>query len=471
LVDILSPRFAFLLEPGEGYTGGKTFFIKRKNELIETIPSTDLPENGEPVEHLPDSLVEALRVYFIGLAYSLRKGREKHPSMLVHPSRAKGDHNRFYDWVRSIQDRWLKAVTLPSSNPDYQDLREEMEAAINKLRRTLVDLPSFEELKSDVRLGLQRAVVDKVNSETGSEVNWSEGLGHILVGGQKLNRGYTVEGLTVTYMPRGPGTWTADTIQQLARFFGYKESYIGLCRVYLHPDVKRAFEDYVTHEEDIREQLRQFEGRPLTEWMRAFFLSREMQPTRRQVLSAPLFRELKDTETWLAVTSPHLHRLFGENRVQYHALMEKLQGKLQPHPLALGRHHHAVIPLKEFFEGFLLNFKVAGDHDTKSIWSARLWIGAVLDKNPSELVSIIPMGQGVRSLDNDKIKQLFQGHDAKQKYPGGRAIVTEGMVTVQLYEIDLLRGKNTIASKAPTVALNIPKAMRESDVMVQGNQK
>jgi len=64
-----------------------------------------------------------------------------------------------------------------------------------------------------------------------------------------MDRGFTVEGLTVTYMPRGKGAGNADTIQQRARFLGYKRGYLGLCRVFLESDVQRAFSVYVNHEE------------------------------------------------------------------------------------------------------------------------------------------------------------------------------------------------------------------------------
>src|SRR5258708_14812850 len=58
------------------------------------------------------------------------------------------------------------------------------------------------------------------------------------------------------YMPRDAGDWNADTIQQRARFFGYKAQYLSLCRLYLHPDVIRAYRAYVRHEEDIRSEER-----------------------------------------------------------------------------------------------------------------------------------------------------------------------------------------------------------------------
>ena len=63
-----------------------------------------------------------------------------------------------------------------------------------------------------------------------SEIDWTNSSSHILIGAEMLNRGYTVEGLTVTYMPRNSASKSnADTIQQRCRFFGYKLSYLESC--------------------------------------------------------------------------------------------------------------------------------------------------------------------------------------------------------------------------------------------------
>ena len=85
-----------------------------------------------------------------------------------------------------------------------------------------------------------------------------------------MDRVFTVEGLTVTYMPRGPGVGNADAIQQRARFFGYKRRYLGFCRIYLEQDALTAFEQYVSHEDEMHEQLKTFgaTGKPLRDWKR-----------------------------------------------------------------------------------------------------------------------------------------------------------------------------------------------------------
>src|SRR6185437_349048 len=94
--------------------------------------------------------------------------------------------------------------------------------------------------------------------------DWKNAYPWILVGGQARDRGFTVEGLTVTYMPREIGVGNADTVEQRARFFGYKRRYLGYCRVFLESTVRNAFRFYLEHERDIRTRLQQHQsiGRP-----------------------------------------------------------------------------------------------------------------------------------------------------------------------------------------------------------------
>ena len=101
---------------------------------------------------------------------------------------------------------------------------------------TVVELPPFDQL-TDFNLihAIQYTPIIEVNSRRGvtPHINWQDSYSWILVGGQSMDRGFTVEGLTVTYMPRNIGVGNVDTIQQRARFFGYKRSYLGYCRVFL----------------------------------------------------------------------------------------------------------------------------------------------------------------------------------------------------------------------------------------------
>src|SRR5439155_15040917 len=181
--------------------------------------------------------------------------------------------------------------------PDNQELIEDFRDAYREVADTVEgDLPAFEDLLPSFRFAFNNTRVQEVNARGGRTppVDWRSAYGWILVGGQAMDRGFTVEGLTVTYMPRGIGVGNADTVQQRGRFFGYKRSYLGYCRVYLSAVVAEAYHNYVEHEEDVRKQLRHYEapGRSLNEWKRAFIMSSSMRPTRQNVLRLDYMRGL-----------------------------------------------------------------------------------------------------------------------------------------------------------------------------------
>ena len=157
---------------------------------------------------------------------------------------------------------WTSNATtldLDEADPDRQDLvREVFAPAYVDLTSTSPALPSLGDLLERTPGLLRKLRIEEVNRARGGpspNIAWSTGYAWALVGGQLLDRGFTVEGLTVTYMPRGMGVGHADTVQQRARFFGYKRDYAEVCRAWLDPAVASAFEAYVRHEESVRAGL------------------------------------------------------------------------------------------------------------------------------------------------------------------------------------------------------------------------
>lgn len=278
LIDRLSPDFGQVLTPGEAYTGGRTFF-RDYLDLVRRIPPADVPTRSQPIMAPPDSLLEAMQRFFVGVAVGIinRYQDTTNRSMMIHPTYRTDPHTMYAHWVRSIQGRWERTLELEDSDPDRQELLTEFRAAYDDLSGTVDQLPAFQEVIRRLPRALRETHVEEVNASRGQtpQINWSRNYAWILVGGQALDRGFTVEGLTVTYMPRGLGVGNADTIQQRARWFGYKTDYLGYCRVFLPDNVIGAYRDYVEHEEDVRRRLQEHlrTGRPLKAWKRAFILS------------------------------------------------------------------------------------------------------------------------------------------------------------------------------------------------------
>lgn len=289
IADVLSPDFPKVLDPGADYIGGQEFFAPG-SPYIRDIPPQDIAPGNDP----PESMLEAVRVFFVGLAASLIRDRRRR-SMLIHPSRLRADHRQVVQWVTEAKTTWLTALRLAETDPDRIELVEDFRTAYEHLATTDADLPSFDDVLAKLPRALRQTTIIEFNTNgrpRTPEINWRDAEGWILVGGQAVDRGFTVDLLTVTYMPRGVGVGNADTLQQRARFFGYKRRYLGICRIWLEAVTRSAFEGYVEHENLMRRELKLLETKQggLNSWRRRFILDSTLQPCRRSVVSDTYFR-------------------------------------------------------------------------------------------------------------------------------------------------------------------------------------
>lgn len=462
LDDMLSPSFADLVEPGDRYTGGQAFFgIDSPSWLVKSIPDHDLFKPGTPPDEPPESLLDAMRAFFVGCAIAATRREPVPRSMLVHPSPRTADHKCYLRWIQEIINRWVSALR-GTDQTEREDVLAEFQGAYDDLARSTPDAPEFAELVQRMRVSLGRVSVKEVNSQDGSEIDWENHDDHILVGGEKLNRGFTVEGLTVTYMPRDAGEWNADTIQQRARFFGYKRNYLTLCRLYLHPDVVHAYRAYVRHEEDIRKQLAEHRGRPLREWRRAFFLNAKMRPTRRNVLSDPLYRVLAK-EPWFVQRQPHLDdQAIARNR----GALDRFEAAHQfASTDGYFKHTTCEVPLAEVYRDLLVEYETRGN-DVPNWFGLLVTLGSILDNDTDALCVVVRMFDGEkrdRKSTNGTINPM-QGRAPSGAYPGDHQMCDQTLVSIQLHRIDIKDGG---PAGVPTLAVHVPTSLRKDDVLVQ----
>lgn len=297
--DVLNPSFAELVTPGDAYTGGKTFFHDNKN-LITPIPAKQVPSSSNTVTSAPKTLLSALRYFLLVAAHhaiTKVKGKDRNRSMMVHPAMQTSSHKQYKEWMDK-SFKTLKAYIVKNYETSPKDVALRFQPEYDSLLATFPNLKPLPDLiESMVEDVLDDMDIVEINGTPDAEkkVDWKSTPYWILVGGAKLDRGYTVEGLAITYMPRPLGnSAAADTLQQRARFFGYKKQYLGLCRVFLQQDVIDAFSDYVTHEEFVRSALVSHRGKPLREWRRDFILGSLLKPTRPNVIGLNTRRILVD---------------------------------------------------------------------------------------------------------------------------------------------------------------------------------
>ena len=481
IIDSLSPNFVQVLEPGDAYVGGQEFFGGDLT-LVRVIPPEDVPTNAFPLVEPPESLLDALRTFMVGVAAGIKQGGNTgNRSMLVHPSHRTAQHQEYYNWVRDIVEEWKRIFALQENEPDKQELIEDFRITYNDLVQTVGDtLPAFDELMKYFLVAFRNTRVLEVNAREGQTptVDWRSAYGWILVGGQAMDRGFTVEGLTVTYMPRGIGMGNADTVQQRARFFGYKRPYLGYCRVYLEQGTLQAYQVYVEHEEDIRTQLMEFQesGQPLDNWKRVFILNTDLRPCRNHVLEFD-YMHGRFSNSW---ANPHFV-LSPEDIAQANrkTVTEFVQGLTfnendgHPDRTDVQRHHVCRdIPLRMAMEQLLVGMRITGTTDSQRNIGLLLQLTKALEANPNEVCTIYKMspttGRSRGINTNGEITYLYQGeapvqplHRRGEIYPGDRAIRDDDNVTIQIHKLELTRenGTQVVAQDIPVLAVWVPERL------------
>ena len=481
IVDALSPNFVELLTPGEAYVGGRDFFVENEN-LVRTIPHADVPTRTKFLTEPPDSLLDALRIFIVGVAAGLHQdGFTGNRSMLVHPSHLMEQHQEYYNWVCNIYGDWKRILDLPNTDPDKLELVNELRGAYEDLVDTVEnELPPFDELTPKLRLAFRQTRILEVNARGGRTppVDWRNAYGWILVGGQAMDRGFTVEGLTVTYMPRGIGVGNADTVQQRARFFGYKRRYLGYCRVYLEEGTRSAFQRYVDHEEDMRAQLKEIRdsGRSLNDWKRAFVLDSELRPCRNNVLNFDYIRG-KFFDEWVSprvVLAPN--EVIDANRQTVSEFVNAMQfANSAGHADRTDEQRHLVaseLLLRRVMELLLIPMRVTSLRDSQQNTGLLLQLSRALERDSEEPCTVYRMSSGSkrrRSVDGDgAVRNLFQGanpqnppHRRGEIYPGDRYIREKEHVNVQIHTLDLRRERTgpIIAENIPVLAVWVPERL------------
>ena len=216
--------------------------------------------------------------------------RFRHHTMLVHESVKQVEHAELAEEIREMWRR--SGYNSPGGIQRLRDLfdadfapvakalhKRDTLAALRKGMPAPSQLPmpaTFEELVAGNWIGKALDLIDRGASPVivvngASEKDYAQDdldfqaddVWKILVGGAKLSRGFTVEGLTVSYYTRR--TLQADTLMQMGRWFGFRRGYRDLVRLFIgrhvpaprgeHVDLYEAFEAVVRDEEDFRAEL------------------------------------------------------------------------------------------------------------------------------------------------------------------------------------------------------------------------
>jgi len=424
--DRLLPEFVEFLSTGPGYVGGREFFVDfsdvvvRHVSALEEQPSTELPSE------LPESLERALGSFIAGTALLLGADPGAAPvSMLVHSTQRTNIQDRYHHLIKKIVASWRERARSAKGPADLPyEIREERDRLVGVRAPDLSD-DQFVEGVRNVLAEVTPWLVNSVSEQ--DNVNWRQAPVHILVGGSKLDRGFTVEGLTVTYMNR-PTSPQIDTMEQRARAFGYRLELLPYCQFFATKRTVNLLRDVVFTEYDLRAKLQDHveEGGSISSWAQeiGLLLPADSRPTRPNVVQA-----LSRTGTgWHSLRRPALS---NQARSHNESLVANIGLFDAPHA-GYGRLQHRTLrlPLGQVLSEMIepwetLSYSPGWRHDE---------ILDALTRNPHQdaLVPVLLLDdEGSARLrkwdDGVGFVNLFQGRDVAPKpgepfYPGDRAI-------------------------------------------------
>lgn len=226
----------------------------------------DLPE------YLPESLETALKSFILTCAIRRLRGHDKkHNSMLVHVAL----YVKWIDRVALLVNERMKDFKNYISANDSQFLKELKELFINDFLPTTenvienidykdnrIELHVWESVKAELKKAASKIDVRAVHGTRSTtnleyhnidEIDYSryeEGLSVIAVGGGRLARGITLEGLSTSYYLRT--TRMYDSLMQMGRWFGYRPGYVDLCRLYTTETINEWFNHITMATEEMR---------------------------------------------------------------------------------------------------------------------------------------------------------------------------------------------------------------------------
>ncbi len=305
----LYPRnFISTLQVSKTYFGPQQIFGDRNNgtysglDIVRIIDKKEVVtiksiHNGEDYS-MPKSLEQSL-CWFLCCVAALRKREYKKPiSMLVHTSQNIEHHDRIRELIQNWFERFSIEAILKKCETVWEyevcrftkdDLfRDYPEFAVPK--SDVVDYPSFKDIKEEIQRLIASGAQNIQLGEEG-EFTYTKGIhicvdncdnngiksdgtymrlaypekklsidyatAFIVIGGNTLSRGLTIEGLVSAFFLRS--TKQGDTLMQMGRWFGYRREYELLQRIWMTENAIRQFEFLSDLDSELRACISQME--------------------------------------------------------------------------------------------------------------------------------------------------------------------------------------------------------------------
>ena len=233
-------QLTYITDAGQEEADGYPFYFKHTKEWT-----------GE----LPDSLTDAIYAFYIANAIrDLRGDISEHRSMLINISRFVAVQHYIKKVVEGIHKAAYRSIKFNLDTTEVC-LKDPVLARLYSIWNGYYSFTEFswEQITETIFKSIENIQIKVVNSSNKTEkleYPKNDSLRVIAIGGLALSRGLTLEGLVISYFYRNTSTY--DVLMQMGRWFGYRNNYDDLFRIWTH----KASADWYAEIADATERLK-----------------------------------------------------------------------------------------------------------------------------------------------------------------------------------------------------------------------
>lgn len=264
--DLFPDSFLIVLEPPKGYMGIDKVFGKNniKNNIVaiedivyENGYLNEKVRKGDKIVGLPSSLIEAIDYYLLSMTLKkIRIPSDPFTSMLINTSTIVEVQKRIKELVLLHLNSVVKLFSEKNLSENFikDPYIKRLKILWDKIGEKEV---LFEDVLDRLAYELNNLEVFLINSASKEKLNYEQfsqrGINAIAIGGYSLSRGFTLEGLVVSYFLRN--TKMYDTLLQMGRWFGYRNNYEDLCRIYMKPEIIEEYRSLDVVLQELKEDV------------------------------------------------------------------------------------------------------------------------------------------------------------------------------------------------------------------------
>ena len=245
------------------------------NDFHNFVPNKHKKDDAKPsLNEMPESLRLAIKCFIVTCAIRILRGQEhKHNSMLIHVSRFQLWQNHIKDLVVRIFNYYKQEIEVGDrmvleelrqvfevDRNDYKSYKTTTQSILESRYKNIDDsliVHSWEDVKGQLFKAVQKITVKSINGSSNDVLtyydNKEDGISVIAIGGDKLSRGLTLEGLSISYFLRASKMY--DTLMQMGRWFGYRSGYVDLCRLFTSSELNEWYRHITLASEELREEF------------------------------------------------------------------------------------------------------------------------------------------------------------------------------------------------------------------------